>query len=155
MKICIRIFLAVILLGPIAPAFADEALKETIQIREVEWAAAFNAGDTAGVAALYEEDAVLLAPGGPPVHGNVEIAEVLSGLFGVLQNIRLVTEEVRPIGDDYAIEIGRVEYEVAGADGTSTFFTGNYVVNWHMAEDGVWRYVSDIFNERHSETIAE
>ena len=155
MKTCIRTFILVLLLGSAVPALAEEALKDAIQSRENEWSAAFNAGDAAAIAAFYEEDAVLLAPGGPPVHGNVAIGEALSGLFGVLQNLALVTEEVRPIGDDNAIEIGRLQYDVSGADGIMISFTGNYVVNWHKGEDGVWRYVSDIFNERHSEPRAE
>lgn len=155
MKYLIHTVTALILLIMSSPAFAGASLKDTIQARNNEWSAAFNADDAAAIAALYEEDAVLLAPGGAPIHGRAAIGDALSGLFGVLQNLKLVTEEVRPAGDAHAIDIGRILYEVSAVDGTKTLFTGNYVVVWHRNGDGVWRLVSDIFNERHSEPIAE
>lgn len=155
MKNLIHATAAIILLIMSAPVFAGEDLKSTIQAREDAWSSAFNAGDTAAVTAFYEEDAVLLAPGGPPVHGNTAIGERLSGLFGVLQNIKLNTDEVRPAGENYAVEFGHVEYDQADADGAIFSITGNYVVNWHKGEDGIWRYVSDIFNERHREPKSE
>ena len=155
MKYLIHTATVLILLLISTPTFAGTSLKDTIQARDTEWSAAFNGGDAAAIAALYEEDAVLLAPGGAPIHGRAAIGDALSGLFGVLQNLKLVTEEVRPAGDAHAIAIGRILYEVSALDGTKTLFTGNYVVVWHRDEDGVWRYVSDIFNERHSAPIAE
>ncbi len=155
MKYLIHTVTALILLIMFSPAFAGTSLKDTIQARNNEWSAAFNSADAAAIAALYEVDAVLLAPGGAPIHGRAAIGDALSGLFGVLQNLKLVTEEVRPAGDAHAIDIGRILYEVSAVDGTKTLFTGNYVVVWHRDEDGVWRYVSDIFNERHSAPIAE
>jgi uncharacterized protein (TIGR02246 family) len=154
-KYLIHAAIVLILLLISTPTFAGTSLKDTIQARDNEWSAAFNAGDAAAIAAFYEEDAVLLAPGGAPILGRAAIGDALSGLFGVLQNLKLVAEEVRPAGDAYAIDIGRILYEVSVADGTRISFTGNYVVVWHRDEDGVWRLVSDIFNERHSEPIAE
>ena len=155
MKYLIHTIAALTLLIISLPAFAGTSLKDTIQARDNEWAAAFNAGNVVALTALYEEDAVLLAPGGPPIHGNAAIGETFSSFFGVFQNLRAFTDEVRPAGDDYAIEIGHVEFDQADEDGTLFSVTLNYVVNWHKGEDGVWRLAIDIFNEQNREPKSE
>lgn len=148
------IFLSVLLVVA-SSAMAGEGLKETIQARNDAWSAAFNAGDAAALAALYEESAVLAAPGGPPVHGNAAIGEAFSGLFGVLLDINLTTVEVRPAGKGHVVEIGRANYDMAGPDGALYAVTSNYVVSWRQGEDGIWRLDVDIFNEQGRETKAE
>ncbi len=136
-------------------ADAAHHLKDAFQARNDAWSAAFNAGDAATLGALYEEDAVLMAPGGAPIVGRAAIADALSGLFGVLGNLKLVTEDVRPAGDAHVVEMGRIIYELTAADGSKTLFTGNYVVVWQQGEDGVWRLFRDIFNQRQTEPMPE
>ena len=46
------------------------------------------------------------------------------------------------------LEIGHSEYQAVGKDGTLSPGVDNYVVVWRKAEDGVWYYVTDIFNSR-------
>jgi len=127
---------------------ADDGLKAAIQARENEWAAAFNAGDAKAVSMIYGEDAVLLPPGSEPVHGREAIAATLANFFPVIDDLALVADEVRPLGDRHAVEIGHSEYMSVDADGSRTPAIDNYVVVWHKGDDGVWRYVSDIFNSR-------
>ena len=155
MRKYVGIVAATLLLLTPTQSLAGEPLKDTIQARNDEWSAAFNAGDAAALDALYQADAVLLAPGGGPIHGSAAIADALSGLFGALQNLKLVTEDVRPAGDEHVIEIGRILYELSAPDGAKTLFTGNYVVVWQRGQDGAWRLFRDIFNERHTAPIAE
>lgn len=59
-----------------APAPADTAA-DVAAIRQVNpaWFGAYKAGDADALAALYAEDATLLAPGSPPVHGRAAIHE--------------------------------------------------------------------------------
>ena len=155
MKNIIHTIAAFVLLLMSTSAVAGESLKDTIQARNNVWAAAFNAGDVVALTALYEEDAVLLAPGGPPAHGNAAIGEAFSGLFGVLQNLKHFTVEVHPGGTNYLIEIGHGKYDQADEDGTLFSVTSNYVVNWHKGEDGVWRLAIAIFNEQNREPKSE
>lgn len=54
---------------------ADEA---AIRAINPAWFKAYNAGDAAGVAALYAEDAVLNAPGAPAVRGRAAIQEAMA-----------------------------------------------------------------------------
>lgn len=129
-------------------SFADDLLQQAIQAREDHWSAAFNAHDENGLAAIYGEDAVLLPPGSLPVKGRAEIGKTLASLFPQIEDLKLVADEVRPLGPDHAVEIGHSEYQAVGKDGKLSPTTANYVVVWHKANDGVWYYVTDIFNSR-------
>lgn len=160
MRFISSLVLAFTLIQFSTPAFAKAAfkeaveveesmnLKDAIQAREDVWSAAYNANDAAALGAIYEEDAVLIPPGSPPVHGRAAISEALSGLFPILKDLKLVTDDVRPIGEDYAIEIGSANYNALGEDGSLTPVTDDYVVVWHKGEDGVWYYMNDMFNSR-------
>ncbi len=129
-------------------AMADESLRDTIQSREDEWSAAYNANSKDGLAAFYEEGAVLIPPGSPPINGRIAIAEFLSTLFPQLKNLKLVTDEVRSLGPDHAVEIGHSEYSAIAEDGSSSPGIDDYQVVWHRGDDGVWRYITDMFNSR-------
>ncbi len=129
-------------------AMADESLRDTIQSREDQWSAAYNANSKEGLTPFYEEGAVLIPPGSPPVNGPTAIAETLSTLFPVLQDLKLVADDVRPLGANHAVDIGHLEYNAVAEDGSKTPTVDNYQVVWHKGDDGVWRYVTDMFNAR-------
>ena len=129
-------------------AQADDALTRAIQERENAWSAAYNANDVDWLMTFYESDAVLIPPGSPPVTGHEAIAGVFRGLFPVLTDLALIVDEVRPLGADHAVEIGRSTYQAVSEDGQPTTGSDDYQVVWHRGEDGVWRYVTDMFNAR-------
>ena len=139
---------AALLLLASTQSLAGDPLKDALQARDNEWSAAFNAGDAAAVGALYEEEAVLVAPGMEPVQGRAAIEVVFGGFFGVLKDVQLVTDYVRPIGEGYAVEIGHSLFNEVQADGSTIPASDNYVVVWHKGEDGVWRLITDTFNRR-------
>lgn len=134
-------------LAPV-PGSAEDDLHAAIQAREDAWSAAYNAHSKEGLAAFYEEDAVLIPPGSPPVRGPAAIAEALAGLFPVITDLKLVADEVRPLGPDHAVEIGHSEYTAVAEDGSTSPAEDDYQVVWHKGADGVWRYVTDMFNSR-------
>lgn len=129
-------------------AIADESLSATIQAREDAWAAAFNAANKGDLGAFYEESAVLIPPGSPPIRGRAAIVEFFATLFPRIEHLKLVTDEVRSVGPDYAVEIGHSEYTAIGEDGSRSPAVDNYQVVWHRGADGVWLYVTDMFNRR-------
>lgn len=130
---------------------ADDALTRTIQERENGWAAAYNANDTDGLVAFYESDAILIPPGSPPATGHEAIGNVLSSLYPILKDLALIVDEVRPLGSHYAVEIGHSTFTASGENGQPVSGSDNYQVVWHRGEDGVWRYVTDMFNARSAE----
>ena len=123
-------------------------LMSLIQTREDEWSAAFNAGDADAIAAFYEEDAILAAPGGPRVEGRDAIKAVFASLFGVMSEMHLQADSVKAAGPNHAVEVGRATFKTMGEDGSPVAHVDNYVVAWHKGDDGVWRYTTDIFNEQ-------
>jgi uncharacterized protein (TIGR02246 family) len=140
--------LAVVFAITAQTSYGADTLQKAIQAREDQWSAAFNAHDADKVAAIYADDAVLLAPGSLPVRGHAEIAKKATSFFSQLRDLKLIADEVRPLGADHAVEIGHSEYQAVGADGKLSPGVDNYVVVWHKANDGVWYYVTDIFNTR-------
>jgi len=146
-KVLLVTALVLVVLAP-GLTMAGESLQDTIQSREDEWSAAYNANSKERLGAFYEEDAVLIPPGSPPVHGRTAIADTLSTLFPQLRDLKLVVDEVRPLGPDHALEIGHSEYTAIAEDGSKSPGIDNYQVVWHKADDDVWRYVTDMFNSR-------
>jgi uncharacterized protein (TIGR02246 family) len=129
-------------------AWAEDSLKQVIQARETQWSSAYNANDANALAEFYEEDATLVPPGMEPVTGRDAIAKVLAGLFPTLKELTLITDDVRPLGKNHAVEVGHSVYQAVADDGSHSPGTDNYVVVWHKGDDGVWSYVTDIFNSR-------
>jgi len=146
-KVLLATALVLVVLAP-GPAMAGDSLQDTIQSREDEWSAAYNANSKERLGAFYEEDAVLIPPGSPPVHGRTAIADTLSTLFPQLQDLKLVVDEVRPLGPDHALEIGHSEFIAIAEDGSKSPGIDDYQVVWHKGDDGVWRYITDMFNSR-------
>ena len=144
----VSLVFAFTLISLTTPALAGDTLKDVIQAREDAWSAAYNANDAAAIGAIYEEDAVLILPGGEPINGRAAIEEALASFFPVLKDLSLMADDVRPLGENHAVEVGHGDYMAVGEDGTLTPTSINYVVVWHKGDDGVWRYATDIFNPR-------
>ncbi|MDI9933049.1 DUF4440 domain-containing protein [Rhodococcus sp. IEGM 1354] len=111
---------------------------------------AFSRGDGAGVASVYVDNAILLPPGGPTVHGRDEIASFWQGVIdagGVA--IELETVALDFFGD-VAREIGRGDLTMASADGSTSKSGLKYVVFWMLTPNG-WRYETDIWNAESDE----
>jgi ketosteroid isomerase-like protein len=113
--------------GDEAAAAADMPSAEAgIAEADAAFAAAWDAGDGAAMAALYTDDAIVL-------QGFIE------SLVG--SQVALETIEVRS-GNGVAIEVG--SWAITGADGEHVDH-GKYIVAWKYV-DGVWRLHRDIFN---------
>ena len=68
---------ALLLAGMLAmgPALAGD-VKQELDALTAQWVAAFKANDFAAIEALMAPDALLLAPGAPPVQGAKAVAAV-------------------------------------------------------------------------------
>lgn len=105
-------------------------------------AAAVAAQDADAVAALYTEDAMLMAPNAPAATGHEAITAAFQGMIDMgVGSLALTTDEVVVHGD-LAHEVGRFVLE--GADG-SHMDHGKYIVIWKNTADG-WKLHRDIFN---------
>ena len=137
----IKRFLAVALLALMGSAVAlagDSALKGQIE----KWEKRFNAGDAAGIAALYTEDAQLLPPGSGVIEGRSAIEDFWqTAIDSVPGHNSLETLEAHKHGD-VVVEIGT--YSEEGGD------NGKYMVVWVKQGDS-WLIHRDIWNSSASE----
>lgn len=119
------------------PARADDA-REAIESANASFAAAFERGDFAAVAALYTEDGALIPPEGAIVRGRPAIEAFWKGSGA--DTVELVTSEVESSGD-LAYEVGTARLGSAEHGSTEV----QYVVVWKRV-NGAWRLHRDIWN---------
>jgi len=113
-------------------------LKSQIAKMDQAWQTAYNAKDAAGIAALYAQDAKVMAPGHATVSGRTEIQAFFAEQFKQPGKNTLTTAEVLD-GGTYAIAIGG--YVATGPDGKHLDH-GTYVTiykkvgaNWMIYRD--------------------
>lgn len=101
----------------------------------------FLAGNEKALAALYTEDAKVIAPGSKVAKGRAEIAVFWRGVMDSgVKDLTLRTLEAEADGD-LAYEVGAVS--ILGQDGSPS--GARYVVVWKQI-DGSWYLHRDIWN---------
>jgi uncharacterized protein (TIGR02246 family) len=141
----LKIMLCCALLALPASASAQESMDADTAIRagSQAWAAAWNAGDAKALAALYTEDAIVMAPGGEPAQGRTAIMEAFQAAIeeaAGAQN-KTMTKEVMAMGD-WAIELGGFVTDAASG---SHLDHGPFIAVWKKV-DGKWLIHRDIWN---------
>jgi ketosteroid isomerase-like protein len=127
---------------PASAATADEA---AIRAQSTSWEKAYNGGDVKAVAAQYAEDALLMPPGAPGVHGRAAILEFFtkdiagSKAAGVVFVIDPHTDV--GVSGNMGWESGTYKVTVKGA----VVETGKFL-SVSRKKDGKWHYLRDIWN---------
>ena len=123
------------------PALAQS--KADIQKLNDQWAAAFNKGDAAALAAMYTQDAYVLPAGAGMVKGRAGIESFWRGAMQQLSDIKITTLDVKPLGGNAVREIGTATFKTKTQppqDGAL-----KYAVVWQK-EGGRWKLLQDIWN---------
>jgi uncharacterized protein (TIGR02246 family) len=124
------------------PAVAQSGdLRAQLEKLGAAWEKAFNAGDAAGVAALYTKDAKVMAPGAEPVSGTKAIQDLFAADIAQGVKFDLTLEDAVGAGD-YAMETGK--WVATSADGKHLDH-GPYAT-LHKKEGGGWKLYRDIWN---------
>ncbi|UCF21128.1 MAG: SgcJ/EcaC family oxidoreductase [Gemmatimonadota bacterium] len=123
---------------------ADAAIRAGSQ----QWAAAWNAGDAAALAALYAEDAAVMAPGAEPATGRAAIAKHFESSLKTASGgqDKIETLQVMVAGD-WAVEVGK--FAATAADGSHVDH-GPYIAVWKKVDDK-WMLYRDIWNSSMSQ----
>lgn len=121
---------------------SQSEIRAAIEAGTAEWVKQFNAGNIAGVAALYAEDAKLLPPNSDFVAGREAITGVWQAMLdsGVKEG-KLEAMEVTGMGDS-AVEVGT--YEIMDTEG-KVIDKGKYIVFWKKV-GSTWKLYRDIWN---------
>jgi uncharacterized protein (TIGR02246 family) len=125
---------------------AAAAVRAAIEQANARFTEAFNRGDAAALAAMYDTGAVVLAPNAPPMRGRQNIEALWAG--GRQQGFRtlnLVVNSVEVIGN-HAIELGSYTLVIQPAGQGEMTDRGKYMVLWKRQSDGSWKLYRDMFN---------
>ena len=113
---------------------------------QTEWAAAANAKDSARVAALYAENAVLMPPNAPIANGRPAIQAVWKGMMD--ENARDITLTAidRSVSGDLGYEAGTYTLNMGAPGGPVASDKGKYLMTVRRGPGGKWLIQNDIFN---------
>jgi uncharacterized protein (TIGR02246 family) len=140
-----RIALALVglVLASPLPAIAQNSGDTRAQIEKMAqaWQKAYNAGNAAGLTALYAKDAKLTPPGVEPASGSSAIQAFFTADMKQGAKNTLTTEDVAGFGD-YALETGK--WVATSAEGKHLDH-GQYMTLYKKA-DGGWKIVRDTWN---------
>jgi ketosteroid isomerase-like protein len=122
-------------------------VRAAIDVANAQHQAAMLRQDAAAVAALYAED-VTSPTATEIIRGRDAKRRQTEARFGDGTVVARYdsTDLVRPLGEGYALEIGRWSATVADSAGRTATSQGRYLVVWRRDPDGAWRVLSDIGN---------
>jgi uncharacterized protein (TIGR02246 family) len=120
-------------------------VKAEIQALETAWAAADNARDVQGIAALYAEDAVSLLNNKPLASGKEAIVKDIEASMKTRVEGSTISYEVTEVfGDENTVtEVGKTTGKDAAGKVT---YTGKYMAIW-VKRDGKYVCIRDIGND--------
>jgi uncharacterized protein (TIGR02246 family) len=116
--------------------------------------AALSAGDAEAAAAIYADDATLLAPAADVLHGRSAIERFWrTGVQTGIEQVELVALDLQQRGD-VAFEVGRYALYVAPETGARVIDRGRYLIVHHVEADGRWRRAAEMFSSDTSNAVS-
>lgn len=130
--------------------FERAQIADVAQVYELwnEYAAACQAGDLDRWMALWCEDGIQMAPGGPPRASKSQIRAAVHPSFAdfIMSNMVINTEEVRILGDRGYSHGTYVFEKTSLKGGESISITGHFLSILAKQSDGSWKLVIDCRN---------
>ena len=121
------------------------AAKTAIDAVNVQFSRLFSSGAFDSVAALYTDDAVVMAPNAPAWSGGAAIRAGYGTMKGTgTYALHLTADDVTANGP-LAVERGHWTLTYTPPDGAAIPDSGHYLVQWRKTDAG-WRLVNDIWN---------
>jgi ketosteroid isomerase-like protein len=117
--------------------------------RDAEWADAASEGrDVERILSYWTDDAIVFAPGLPPIVGKDALREYVRGSLqipGFKINWTSMDVTLSPDGN-LAYMFSRNAVTLNASDGTPATTEGRAVTIWRRESDGEWRCAVDIWN---------
>ncbi len=137
--------MALIACAPPPEEIDFEAIKSAIGEQNAKFTEAVSTGDTATLASLYTEDAVLLPPGSDYIKGRDAIQQFHAEELKRGEQTPVFTTESINGTNDLVYETGKYDWTLTLEDQADTTMHGNYMVIWKKVEE-VWMVHVDIWN---------
>ncbi len=115
----------------------------TVQALNDRLAASFNGADSARIAQMYAEDAMLMPPGGKLIRGRDGIEKYWRAAAPTVSDSKLVAVVAKIVGDADAQEAGSFTARSRGSHPRD--IAGKFVILWRKVGDD-WRVATDIWN---------
>jgi uncharacterized protein (TIGR02246 family) len=107
---------------------------------------ALGAGDAEAAAAMYADDATLVAPAADVMHGRLAIERFWrTGVETGIHQVELAMVDLQLRGD-VAFEVGRYALHVVPESGGSVVDRGRYLIVHRVEPDGRWRRAAEMFS---------
>lgn len=141
-----KVLLLALLVVPVSTIWSQSRTDPALTKLAQEFAAAFNAGDSAKVGSFYTDDATLMPPNEPAITGRQNIAAWFKGgIDEGFTDFRLTPTESSTAGAQ-AFEAGTYSLTMkSGTGGAPTTDKGKYVVVYKRI-GAEWKLAYDIFN---------
>jgi uncharacterized protein (TIGR02246 family) len=130
------------------PAALSAADSAGIAAADSAFQAAANAGDAAGVAAVYASDASLLPPNLPVQRGRNAIRAFWGGLLDAYTVKFEISPDIIEGRGDLAYNMGRYRFTAVPKSQSAPGIAdeGKFVEILKKQPDGTWKYAVDIYN---------
>ena len=120
--------------------------ESAIRAADPPFASAMSRNDMATVMRYYADDAVLLPPNAPAMHGKTAIQQFWSGMLAAGKvNLTLTPDTVLSSGD-LATEVGHYDVTITPPGAGAIQDKGKYSVTWRRQADDNWRIAVDMFS---------
>ena len=119
---------------------------KTIQAQSQQWSKASSVRDSASFVTFYADDATVMLPNEPAIHGMDAIKAVFTPMMQDPSfSFSFSTDKVEVSGV-LAYTQGALTLQTTGRDGKPIRDTGKYLTVWKKQSDGSWKVIEDIFN---------
>lgn len=137
--------LTVLLCGCVLPAFAQDV--SAVQQASQKFASAMSSGDGAAAAEMFADGAVVLPPGKPALRTKPEIQRFLGAMARGVQNLQFKSDDVKPMGDSAARELGSMSFKTKGRNGQSARdINAKYLLVWERSGTD-WKIGAEMWSQ--------
>ena len=129
------------------PGAASEADVAAVAAASRAWDEAYAAGDAARLADRYDDAAVSMPPGLPPLSTKAAIAADFKTFFASNSATHRTLDADRRISGEYGIERARYEATITPKSGGAAIKeSGKHIVVYRRQANGSWKVLWEIWN---------
>lgn len=157
MKLCLFLTIVLLTCACVQKPQNGNQLNDDIaainELREKELRAAL-AGNVDSLMALRTDDFIAMLPDMPAIEGKEAVREVLSGMFGQMEEFEhnTISEEIVVLGD-WAFHRGTYSDRVTLKSGGETMaYKGKFLWILQRQDDGSWKYAMQMSNRNGPES---